>query len=149
MSALAAWLFPAAFYLGYFNFIERTGGMSHRAFRTAAVEPKLAALRYVVAHRDPHQMAHIVAGEWWLYWPLAYLATGEPDVQVVGLEAADGTRAVFSEPSAGETWHVVFSDSEAEAALLDNWAAEQAHFKRHVIDDYAGRPLVSVLKSAE
>ncbi len=135
--ALVAWLFPVAFYLGYFDFIERTGGWSHRAFRTAAVEPKLAALGYIVAHRTAGQPARVVAGEWWLYWPLAYLATGEADVQVVGLERADGTRPPLAPSRGGETWYVEFTGSKAERALLA-CRAGGAHIKRHEIVDAAG-----------
>ena len=40
----------------YFRFIEETCGQSHRTFRTAAVEPKRAALDYILQHRvaGPH-----------------------------------------------------------------------------------------------
>ena len=46
--AVAAWLWPASFAVNYFQCFLATGGLSHYAFRTAAVEPKQAALQYVL-----------------------------------------------------------------------------------------------------
>jgi hypothetical protein len=146
--ALCAWLFPLSFALGYFEFMEKTGGMSHRAFRTAAVEPKQAALAEILSARDANEPIAIVASEWWLYWPLQYLALGESDVRVSGLQDAvdpqadpektDGNRAAI--------WHVEFADSPAEQEILRELEDSQTDFTRQVLADYAGRPLISLIK---
>jgi hypothetical protein len=95
-----AWLMLAAFRANYFDAIERTGGESHRAFRTAAVEPKLAALSHIRAASPPGEPITIFADEWWIYWPLRYLALAEADVHIVDTEAAV--------PPSGQVWRIEF-----------------------------------------
>ncbi len=145
---LCAWLFPVTFALGYFDFIERTGGLSHRAFRTAASEPKLAAFKAIVAQRPADEAIEIVASEWWLYWPLAYMALGEDHVRVSGLRQAIDPQAVQrprSEPAA-TIWYVEFLGSVVEREVLQQLAQSQVEFERQVITDYAGNPLISLIK---
>src|SRR5690606_14144318 len=81
-----AYCFVFSFSLAYFHVVYVTGGLSHRAFRTAAVEPKQAALARIVAAHAPHARSEIIAREWWLYWPLTYLAYGQDRVRVSGLD---------------------------------------------------------------
>jgi len=76
----------------YFDFIERTGGRAHPTFRTAAVEPKLAALQLVGRHRQPGA-TWIVTSEYWNELPLRYLAWHEPDLCIVTPEKV-GRRSV-------------------------------------------------------
>ncbi len=142
---VAAWLFPVTFYLGYFAFIEGTGGCSHRAFRTAAVEPKQAAYEHVLQQRSGP--ARIVADDWWTYWPLAYLASMTDDVRVVCREPLPGVATETDQPPPGEdleTWYVTFAPTAGggeAAAKLENRPVD---VPRAVIDDYAGRPLLRV-----
>jgi hypothetical protein len=65
----------------YFRFIEQTGGQAHRTFRTAAIEPKRAALDYILQHRTAGT-TWIVTDEYWSFWPLRYLAMAESEVGV-------------------------------------------------------------------
>jgi hypothetical protein len=150
--AICAWLFPLTFALGYFEFIERTGGLSHRAFRTAAVEPKLAAFQMIVNEREAGAAVEIVASEWWLYWPLQYLALGETDVRVSGLQQAIDPEADSRphEPptaSAAEIWYVEFAASAAEREVLRQLVAAGQPFERRIILDDAKKPLISLIKA--
>src|SRR5690606_16280330 len=125
------------------------GGLSHRAFRTAATEPKQAAFDLIQTHREPGSSVEIVAGEWWLYWPLCYLALGEEQTHVTGLAGdwdpgAAGLAADRKERS--ETWYVEFTGSKAEAANLRALEVSPHGFRLWTILDYAQRPLISLAK---
>jgi hypothetical protein len=142
---LAAWLFPVSFYAGYFQFIQRSGGLSQRAFGTAAEEPKLTVFREIVAQRAPGETLDVVASEWWLYWPLEYLALGEHDVTVRGLAAALDP-GVRSRQALATTWHVEYVGSAAERDALRLAAEADGTIARRVVCDYAGKPLISAVK---
>ena len=73
------------FHLGYTQHFELTGGESHRTFRTASVEPKLAALETIQRLSPAKGPIRIVTHEWWSYWPLRYFSFDDPRVQVVTL----------------------------------------------------------------
>lgn len=63
----------------YLGALQATGSLSHRTFWTGPDEPKQAALTTVLAvlrPGQPHPLP-LVAEDWWLYWPLTYLAAGE------------------------------------------------------------------------
>jgi hypothetical protein len=122
LALAAAWFVLADFHQHYFRFIEQTGGRAHRTFRTAAIEPKRAALDYILQHRTPGA-TWIVADEYWSRWPLRYLALGDRDVHVVGRDS-NVARA------AGPVWHVRFCDGEGG--------------RGQKILDYAGRPVLCV-----
>jgi 4-amino-4-deoxy-L-arabinose transferase-like glycosyltransferase len=150
--AIAAWLFPATFYLGYFDFVERSGGRSHRAFRTAPVEPKLAAFRYVTAHRESARPTHVVASEWWNYWPLAYLAGGEEKLRVSSGKPWQHQSQMPRQPEpdgSENTWYVEFADTPADQDVLRRTREAGKNVERHVIFDYSGQPLLSVVGPAE
>ena len=91
LACLLAWLILADFQQHYFAFIERTGGQAHPTFRTAAVEPKLAALDYVL-HRRAAGVAWIAADSWWSYQPLEYFSLGNRDVRIVAFKGGRGAR---------------------------------------------------------
>jgi hypothetical protein len=147
--AMAVWLWPASFYLNYFDFFERTGGRSHRTFRTAAVEPKLAALRYVLAERDPDRQACILCSEWWNYWPLEYLARGEDNVRVLRWDPNRFPARSSLDPVAENTWFVEFTGSAAEAEVRNRCTKVGLTARPQTIYDYAGRPLLSVIRPSE
>ena len=130
VAALAAGCFLLAdFQQHYFRYIEQTGGNAHRTFRTAAVEPKRAALDYVLKHRTAG-VNWIVADTYWNYRPLQYLAMGEKGIRVV---EADKAAWLLGFPFAwleGRVWYIGFCDSPPP------WGAP--------ILDYSGRPVLSV-----
>jgi hypothetical protein len=147
--AASVWLFPATFYLGYFDFIERTGGQSHLTFRTAAVEPKLAALRYIRSHLGGGGSARIVATQWWNYWPIAYLASGDNDIRVLSGQAWQTASPPADDGRTAESWYVEFAGSPEEKDLLRRLGQSGKAPGRHVIFDYSGRPVLSVVGPAE
>ena len=147
--ALFAWFWPASFYAGYFDFVQRTGGHSHLTFRTATVEPKLSAFRYVLEHRAAATLTRIICHEWWNYWPLEYLALSDGNIQVF---MWDQWLAQARTPAGTEhenTWFVEFSDSAGEAEVLARCDAAGLKAERKTICDYAGRALLSVIGTVE
>ncbi len=132
LALAAAWFVAADFHRHYFGFIEQTGGQAHLAFRTAAVEPKQAALDYILKHRAAG-VTWIVADGWWSYWPLRYLSAAEPGVRVVEEKHADDVDvrpALTLARAEGRAWCVRFCDGQKPGG-------EQ-------ILDYGGRPVLSV-----
>ena len=103
------WGMLATFKTQYFDEFNEGGGRSHLTFRTAGVEPKQQAMsdppRPRSTRASPHQTS-----EWWLYWPLQYLAYAHDDV-IVEFRSADDPRPLDQLAFADmEHWIVEFSD---------------------------------------
>jgi hypothetical protein len=109
----------ASCYLHYFDFMSRTGGRSHVAFRSAEVDPKEQVLRHIVARRGGSQAVYIVASSWWSYWPLAYLATGETVVYVVTGEGAFEQPDVQVALRSGNLWCVEFTGTREHQEAIE------------------------------
>jgi hypothetical protein len=147
--ALVAWLWPLSFYWGYFEFIQQTGGRSHVTFRTAAVEPKLEAFRYVLNHRHPNEATEIVCHEWWNYWPLAYLARGADNVQVLTWDQwRQGARVIAPRP-AGKTWFIEYAGTASEHEAMQRLEQDGFRIQRQTICDYGHHELLSIVGPAE
>ena len=148
-ASLAGWLLVADYRQHYFAFIEQTGGRSHPTFSTAAVEPKQAALRCVLRHRDiqgpsDRDTTWIVTTEWWNYWPLRYLGMTERNLRVVTPEEVQGFADYASASRQGRVWYVEFSHSDAlrrTQAALAGRKVRQWEFA-----DYSGRTVLSLLR---
>ena len=150
VATLAGWPMLADFHTHYFRFIERTGGQSHLTFRTAAVEPKQAALQSILEEARGTTTAGprrdglwIVCSEWWNRWPIRYLALERPGVRVVDpkeVGASDDYRRALAER---RVWFVEFCNTEAERRVESRLADERV--TRRQFSDYGGRPLLSVL----
>lgn len=84
LTAVVAALLLVGFFLRYFLFLERTGSTSHETFWTGPREPKAAAFERILAEAKGQEGARIVTESWWVHWPLAYLAWGQP-LEVVGV----------------------------------------------------------------
>lgn len=78
-TALIGALLLIGFHRHYLAALEATGSLSHRTFWTGPVEPKDLALRALLArsHQGSRPL-QVVVEDWWLYWPVAYLAAGKP-----------------------------------------------------------------------
>jgi len=135
-----AWLLLADFRASYFTFVHRTGGESQQTFCTAEVEPKQAAFDLILAAGKTNVPTQIVAGEWWNYWPLAYLATKYPQVSVVREPATSHTPC--------ERWYVDFSGSEEHLQHRRTLVEQQGEAREQSVLDYAGRPILVLLESA-
>jgi hypothetical protein len=65
---------------GYFAPLLQRGGDAHPTFRTGLSEPKRLAYEYVRAQSS--QPASIICEDWWLYWPIKYLAGDDEQISV-------------------------------------------------------------------
>lgn len=71
-------LLLAGFWLRYFVVLETQGSLSSRTFWTGPAEPKQAAHDQLAAVARAEGPIRVVAEDWWLFWPVRYLAGGEP-----------------------------------------------------------------------
>lgn len=131
LGCATVWLF--AFCGLYYGSFLRTAGASHHAFQTGEVEPKLAALRQIIARHDRDEPLTVVTSEWWSYWPLRYLAAAEPSVQVLDLEDL---------PPQGKSqyWQIDFVDSPPLNAPAVERALPSHGF---MVRGYGGRPVLT------
>ncbi len=141
--AVAAWLWPASFMVNYFQCFVQTGGLSHRTFRTAEVDPKQAALDFILSQRDGEQSVQIVCQEWWNYWPLRYLSYREPGVTVRTWEAWGEVRNTSD--GAGDTWFVEFSDRAACMIVLCDMHRRGLVARQFTVVDYGRRPVLTIV----
>ena len=81
-----------AFWAGYFQPLAAGSPEQHRAFWTGREEPKQAAYERIVAEA-PSPGTLIVAEDWWLKWPIAYLARQHSLTVVRASEAAPPSSA--------------------------------------------------------
>jgi hypothetical protein len=144
---MIAWLAVFAFHSNYFGYLRHTGGDSHATFRTSLEEPKRLAVDLVLHSRVSAGVQTIVTGEWWNYWPLAYLASRSPDVSVVWRSDLD-TDTAASLLRGRRLWSVEFSGS---TAALESERLFQSHgtYQRKSFRDPLGRPILTLLGPAE
>ena len=81
-ASLAAAALLGSFYVNYFRAFATTGGRSHLTYVTAPIEPKQQALIHILGRSAGAARVEIATRQWWLYWPIAYLATPHPTVSV-------------------------------------------------------------------
>lgn len=140
----------ATFKQHYFDELNQLGGRSHLTFRTAAVEPKQQAMEAIVRQREPGRPLLIQTSEWWLYWPLQYLAYAHDDV-AVELRSRDDPRPLDQQGFVDrETWIVEFAEEEAGWLVEKAWFALEPHHptgsERHRIADGGGRELLVLIR---
>lgn len=71
-----------SFAVNYLAELHEPSPRRENAFRTGDVDPKQLALAAVLHARDPKRTTVIFAQDWWIYWPVRYLAHREPNVRV-------------------------------------------------------------------
>ena len=139
-----AWTSLFVFKRQYFDEFANHGGNSHRTFHTAATEPKQAALALVLERSPANEQVRISTSEWWLYWPLRYLAYAHDHVTVELQSAADSDAIDEQRLPDREHWLVEFAEEEAGWRLkrsLDKHSREQPdQVERHTIYDPDQRP---------
>jgi hypothetical protein len=143
---ILGWFVLAGFQFGFFGFFRQTGGESHATFRTAAVEPKAAALDFIIRHS--HGPTHIAASEWWNYWPLRYLAMGrtiETGQGAIEVEFATAADSRCSDRSIS-VWQVEFTGSPAGEAIRQREHLMPTGTIETTIADYSGRPVLSAFQ---
>jgi hypothetical protein len=145
-STLVATSLLGSFYANYFEEFATTGGRSHLTYVTAATEPKQQALEHILARSAGPDRVAIVTQQWWLVWPIAYLATEHPNVSVsMGLDVE--RQAGFSEAlHKGRLFFVEFVGTPERAAAID-WIRKRGFpAARTTIRDASGRELLEVLQ---
>lgn len=143
-----AWCVLADFNSSYFQRFAETGGGSHPAFRTAATEPKLAALQHILratSARSQSDPVWIIATQWWNYWPIRYLALAEPDVHVESWSAANERQDFRQALRAGRVWCVEFSGGAAHARAKKTLMQSGIDFSEQTICDPTGSPILSLM----
>ena len=120
--------------------------MSQWGDRTAATEPKQQALEYILARAPGTDRVVIVSRQWWLVWPIAYLATAHPNVGVsMGLESE--RRGDFDEPlRRGRFFFVEFADTPELAGAIEWIRARGLRAASSSVRDAGGRDLLQVLQ---
>ncbi len=141
-ATLVAWPLLADFDAHYFRFIEHTGGNAHLTFRTAAIEPKLAAFRYILDDASGTGPVWIVASQWWNRWPMRYLAPGNLRVNVSEIDELERSQAYRQAMAEGRVWRVEFFDTAAQREVASKLAGRRV--VSQTFPDYAGRPLLIV-----
>ncbi len=108
-----AWTSLFVFKRQYFGEFATHGGNSHRTFRTAAAEPKQAALALILERTPSGEPIQISTSEWWLYWPLRYLAYGHDRIQVEQRDGEDSRSIEEQLLPDRDHWIVEFAEEEA------------------------------------
>jgi 4-amino-4-deoxy-L-arabinose transferase-like glycosyltransferase len=155
------WGFLLAFKVSYLDTLRATGGDSHLTFRTAAIEPKQQALRIILdevarsgsvqtrKRGDRQAVIPVVAENWWLYWPIQFLAGRNREIKVMPLvdlasrgpsTAEAGERALAAFSAGG--YAVGFADGEIEQVIASRFPA--GRLRRWDVPDSAGRRVIAV-----
>jgi 4-amino-4-deoxy-L-arabinose transferase-like glycosyltransferase len=168
--SILGWLLLWSVQANYFG--RMMDQRSHPTFRTAGVEPKRRALAWILRDRarlpDPAGPTRVLAEDWWLYWPLEFLASSGEAVAVTWLDSpalpaprvnsAEGDieaqrRQVVDELRRG-AYVVGFADGRAdrfpggrvEQIVRSSFAPGEVH--RRVIRDGSGHPILAVFRLA-
>ena len=130
--------------------LAQDGGHSHLTFRTARGEPKVRALESILRELEPSptQPTRIVAEDWWLEQPLTFLASGRPDLEVVGTKAwpiAPEARQREVRAALAEGAYLVgFADGHLEADIRAGVSPRSV--RRSAVRDPDGKPLIVVYR---
>lgn len=135
---------------GYFAPLISRGGDTHPAFRTGQAEPKAAAYAFIKSASGTDNV-EVIGEDWWLYWPLKYLASRDPHVFVSirpdaavpgGLRPA-GAPAPAPPLNLRKRFAVVFEGGSA-------WSRRRSEDTRVFSAlDPIGRPILHVLELAD
>ena len=149
-ASLAAAALLGSFYVNYFRAFATTGGRSHLTYVTASIEPKQQALSRILNRGAGSTRVEIATQQWWLYWPIAYLATPHPTVSV-RLDASSDAVARLEQPARGTArFFVEFAGTPELAATLKRVEESGRSTTLTTIADAGGRDhLVIVEVQAE
>jgi hypothetical protein len=142
VAVLLAWGMLAGFGWYYLRPLRLGLGDSHVAFRTAEMEPKLAALRLIEAGAAS-QPTEIVARGWWAYWPLAYLAGNQSGVRIVPLDVPG--EQILATQNNSDGWQIEFVEPITPSQSPTEVRKCEGEKGAKVIFDAAGRPLLRIV----
>jgi hypothetical protein len=128
----------------YFVPLSR-GRAGHESYRTSTVEPKEAAYRFIAADSAGAGVVAVFAENWWIYWPVRYLAvTDAPRLFVEQLEPETlplrpaGSPPVVYPHRPDKVYAVVFAGSAYTARLAALGSVA------YTVTDPAGQPMLHV-----
>lgn len=140
------------FYLQYFQFMQQTGGRSEMAFRTAAVEPKLAAAEYIIGRSNSEQTTYVVSSDWFCHWPMAYIAKTKrvpPNVRFVLGRAVEDPAIAVELDKALQTGHLYFAELGEQSSLQQirrGLVNSGIKLSEKTFFDYGGKPAVNLIQ---
>ena len=136
----------ASFYVNYFREFAVTGGRSHLTYVTAATEPKQQALEQILARAPGPNRVTIITQQWWLVWPIAYLATERPNVSVSMGLAMEKDQAFQEALHNGRLFFVEFEGTPELATAIEWIRARGLHAVTTTVRDASGRDLLEILQ---
>ena len=172
------WMMLYSFKVHYFDALLASGGESHLTFRTSQIEPKQQAIQLILddiarlkqgAARDednaPSQgdpiapigggidrVQPVLAENWWLFWPLRFLACRNREVDVVPFEEDSSFAVLADRPKlvrgteilASGGYAVAFAGGDFEQLITSTFPPDR--LVRWDILDYGGRKLITVVR---
>ena len=146
--SLAAAALLGSFHVNYFRACATTGGRSHLTYVTAAIEPKQQALSRILNRGAGSTRVEIATQQWWLYWPIAYLATPQPAVSV-RLDSDAEPAAGVERPARGTArFFVEFAGTPELAATLRRFDETGHRVTSTTIADAGGRDHLVIVEVA-
>jgi hypothetical protein len=141
---VSCWL--TTFYVNYFHEFATSGGRSHLTYVTAGTEPKQQALERILEQASGVGSILVLTQQWWLYWPIRYLATEHPHVSVgTGLNRAS-RQDLEDAVQNGRLFLVEFAETPELAAALE-WVHERGlSVVSTPVQSAGGRDFVLVLR---
>ncbi len=138
------------FYTLYFEEFRKTGGESHRAFRTAEHEPKALLLQHVrlaepSMNVDPSRRLTLATSEWWTYWPLRYLALEHDDVDVVQWNNEQELQDLVDRSAEAQILFVEYVGQSTLAQVRKGLVARSQAFDELQHCDAGGLPLLTTV----
>lgn len=82
VAATVGWLFLAGYWVGVVQAFQRPIPQSHRTYTTGPIEPKRRAVEIILGELPVRPML-VVTEDWWLFWPLRYLLSSQPRIEVM------------------------------------------------------------------
>jgi hypothetical protein len=135
-----------SFYVNYFNAFATTGGRSHLTYVTAEVEPKQQALEHILGSSPGSAPVAVFTQQWWIRWPMAYLATKHPNVSVTWSLPPEDSSALGDALSTGRLFLVEFVETP-ELSSATAWVRAQGlEAERTTLRDASGRDLLEILR---
>jgi hypothetical protein len=145
-ATLVATSLLTSFYVNYFGEFATTGGRSHLTYVTAPTEPKQQALDLILARSGGSDRVTIITQQWWLFWPIAYLALEHPNVSVsMGLQA-ERQPDLQETARNGRLYFVEFVGTPQLGTTIDWIRARGLHAASTTIQDAGGRDHLEVLQ---
>ena len=136
----------SSFYANYFGQFARTGGRSHLTYVTAAIEPKQQAFEHILAASPGPGAVAVGSQQWWLYKPLAYLATVHPQIAVTETHALTRWPGYEDALTHGRLFFVEFADTRELTSTMQWIEQHGLRAENTVVRDASGRNLLEILQ---